>query len=125
MRHSCYADGEELVVMLMETQSGQRPDSKSIAGSETVKHQKNYRLSFWPFCSFQKGGKGQKLGRVSPSGRQGLNLPEGLLKGLRAFESSAEPSGNLSHALLSPSDSALQCIFSFARHRKPFKSDTK
>jgi hypothetical protein len=43
-----------------------------------------------PFWSFQKGRKLQKLGRVSPVGRQSLNLQKGCQKGRELFEALRE-----------------------------------
>jgi hypothetical protein len=45
------------------------------------KHQENNKSPFGSLLSFQKGRKGQKLGRVSPAGRQSLNLQKGCQKG--------------------------------------------
>ncbi|KAF8263547.1 hypothetical protein EI94DRAFT_1703904 [Lactarius quietus] len=44
-------------------------------------HQQNNKSPFRPFLSFQKGWKLWKLGRVSPSERQSLDLQKGCWKG--------------------------------------------
>ena len=55
-----------------------------------VTHQQNHTSPFRPFCPCQKGQKGRKPGRVSPSGRQSLNLPEALPEGKSPSEALLE-----------------------------------
>jgi hypothetical protein len=51
-----------------------------VSGLASV-HQENNKSPFGSLLSFQKGRKGQKLERVSPAGRQSLNLQKGCQKG--------------------------------------------